>query len=90
VQHQQPLGDVDAAIGVDPDQVVVERGVVDLGQCDAVGDDRLPDSSWADIDGSTPLLSEKDTAAPMLAEPAEQGLLPSYDAVREYVASLRG
>jgi dTDP-4-dehydrorhamnose 3,5-epimerase len=43
-------------------------------------------------DGSpiTPQLSEKDTAAPTLAEAAEQGLLPSYDAVQEYVASLRG
>lgn len=37
----------------------------------------------------TPLLSEKDTAAPTLAEAAEQGLLPSYDAIQEYVASLR-
>jgi hypothetical protein len=31
------------AVGVDSDQVVVERGVVDLGQGDAVGDDRLPE-----------------------------------------------
>ena len=38
----------------------------------------------------TPLLSEKDTAAPSLAEAAERRLLPSYDAVQEYVASLRG
>jgi dTDP-4-dehydrorhamnose 3,5-epimerase len=37
----------------------------------------------------TPLLSEKDTAAPGLSEAAAQGLLPTYDAVQEYVASLR-
>lgn len=37
----------------------------------------------------TPLLSEKDTAAPSLSEAAAQGLLPTYDAVQEYVASLR-
>ncbi|GAA4434143.1 dTDP-4-dehydrorhamnose 3,5-epimerase [Georgenia halophila] len=34
------------------------------------------------------LLSEKDTDAPGLHEAAEQGLLPSYNAVREYVSSL--
>jgi dTDP-4-dehydrorhamnose 3,5-epimerase len=36
-----------------------------------------------------PLLSDKDTAAPSLSEAAAQGLLPTYDAVQEYVASLR-
>jgi hypothetical protein len=41
MQHQQPLGNVDTTIGVDPDQVVVEGDVVDLRQDDAVGDDRL-------------------------------------------------
>jgi hypothetical protein len=35
VQHQQPAASVDA------DQVVVERGMVDLGKGDAVGDDRM-------------------------------------------------
>ena len=42
-------------------------------------------------DGSTltPLLSEKDEAAPTLAEARDQGLLPTLDAVREYVTSLR-
>jgi dTDP-4-dehydrorhamnose 3,5-epimerase len=41
-------------------------------------------------DGSplTSLLSEKDTAAPTLAEAAEQGLLPTYDAVQDYLRSL--
>jgi dTDP-4-dehydrorhamnose 3,5-epimerase len=38
----------------------------------------------------TPQLSDKDTAAPTLAEAAEQGLLPRYDEVAAYVASLRG
>lgn len=38
----------------------------------------------------TPQLSEKDTAAPTLAEAAEQGLLPRYDEVRSYLESLRG
>jgi dTDP-4-dehydrorhamnose 3,5-epimerase len=37
----------------------------------------------------TPLLSDKDTAAPSLSEAAAQGLLPTYDAVQDYVASLR-
>ncbi|MFP3715041.1 dTDP-4-dehydrorhamnose 3,5-epimerase family protein [Puerhibacterium sp. TATVAM-FAB25] len=37
----------------------------------------------------TPLLSDKDTAAPSLSEAAAQGLLPTYEAVQDYVASLR-
>lgn len=43
-------------------------------------------------DGSAlqPLLSPKDEAAPTLAEAAATGLLPTADAVAEYVASLRG
>ncbi|HYQ76436.1 dTDP-4-dehydrorhamnose 3,5-epimerase [Cellulomonas sp.] len=36
----------------------------------------------------TPLLSEKDTAAPTLAEARAQGLLPDAAVVAEYVASL--
>lgn len=42
-------------------------------------------------DGSplTPLLSEKDEAAPSLAEAREQGLLPTLDAVQTYLTSLR-
>ncbi|MCA5892774.1 dTDP-4-dehydrorhamnose 3,5-epimerase family protein [Isoptericola sp. NEAU-Y5] len=42
-------------------------------------------------DGSplTPLLSDKDTAAPSLAEAQQQGLLPTANAVEEYLASLR-
>ena len=40
-------------------------------------------------DGLTPLLSPKDTAAPTLAEAAEQGLLPTYDACRAFYAALR-
>ncbi|WP_166850527.1 dTDP-4-dehydrorhamnose 3,5-epimerase family protein [Isoptericola sp. BMS4] len=42
-------------------------------------------------DGSalTALLSEKDTAAPSLAEARQQGLLPTLDGVEEYLASLR-
>jgi hypothetical protein len=30
MQHQQPLEDVDTTIGVDPDQVVVEGGMMDF------------------------------------------------------------
>ena len=37
-----------------------------------------------------PLLSAKDAGAPTLAEAAEQGLLPSYAACREFYASLAG
>lgn len=37
----------------------------------------------------TPLLSEKDAAAPTLAAAREQGLLPRYDEVEAYVATLR-
>ncbi len=39
-------------------------------------------------DGSplTPQLSAKDEAAPLLADAADQGLLPTWDAVREYLA----
>jgi len=36
-----------------------------------------------------PLLSAKDTEAPSLADAEEQGLLPSYDAVQSFLASLR-
>lgn len=47
---------------------------------------------WPQVarDGSpiTHQLSAKDTAAPTLAEAAEQGLLPRWDEVREFVARL--
>jgi dTDP-4-dehydrorhamnose 3,5-epimerase len=35
----------------------------------------------------TPILSDKDAAAPSLAEAATQGLLPSWDVARTYLAS---
>lgn len=43
-------------------------------------------------DGSpiTPQLSPKDAAAPTLAEAEAKGLLPSWDAVQEYVTTLKG
>ncbi|MCK9794977.1 dTDP-4-dehydrorhamnose 3,5-epimerase [Isoptericola sp. 4D.3] len=43
-------------------------------------------------DGSplTAQLSDKDTAAPTLAQAREQGLLPTRDAVQAHLASLRG
>jgi epimerase EvaD len=37
----------------------------------------------------SPVLSPKDTAAPTLAEAAEQGLLPTYDECRAFYATLR-
>lgn len=40
--------------------------------------------------GVAPLLSPKDQAAPTLAEAAEQGLLPRYEACQAYLAELRG
>ncbi|SFX16827.1 dTDP-4-dehydrorhamnose 3,5-epimerase [Streptomyces atratus] len=39
--------------------------------------------------GITPLLSDKDAAAPSLAEAEQQGLLPTYEACQEYYAQLR-
>ncbi|MER8001844.1 MULTISPECIES: dTDP-4-dehydrorhamnose 3,5-epimerase [unclassified Streptomyces] len=39
-------------------------------------------------EGITPLLSDKDAAAPTLAEAEAQGLLPSYEACRAYYAEL--
>lgn len=39
-------------------------------------------------DGFTPILSEKDTAAPTLAEAREQGLLPAYEDCVAYRSSL--
>ena len=46
------------------------------------------DLPWpADIE---PLLSDKDAAAPTLAEAERQGLLPSYDACLAFYESLRG
>ncbi|HEY5877857.1 MAG TPA: dTDP-4-dehydrorhamnose 3,5-epimerase [Nakamurella sp.] len=41
-------------------------------------------------DGIDFLLSDKDTAAPTLAQAAEQGLLPNWDTCRNYVDSLKG
>ena len=38
----------------------------------------------------TPLLSDKDAVAPLLAEAQERGLLPSYDEAQAFLASLRG
>jgi dTDP-4-dehydrorhamnose 3,5-epimerase len=40
--------------------------------------------------GVEPLLSPKDLAAPTLAEAQAAGLLPSYDACRDFYAELRG
>lgn len=40
-------------------------------------------------EGITPLLSDKDAAAPTLAEAEKQGLLPSYEACEAYYAQLR-
>ena len=40
-------------------------------------------------DGIEPLLSDKDAAAPTLAEAEAQGLLPSYDACLSYYETLR-
>jgi hypothetical protein len=45
VQHQQPLGDVDAAIGVDADQVIVESGVMERAM--RLATTGGPSSSWA-------------------------------------------
>jgi hypothetical protein len=42
VQFEQLLGEVDLIVRVDPDQVGVERGVVDLGEKQSVRNDRLP------------------------------------------------
>jgi dTDP-4-dehydrorhamnose 3,5-epimerase len=39
-------------------------------------------------DGVDFLMSEKDTAAPTLEQAAESGLLPTWDACRQYIASL--
>ncbi|MET7732514.1 dTDP-4-dehydrorhamnose 3,5-epimerase [Streptomyces sp. NPDC005402] len=40
--------------------------------------------------GLTPVLSDKDSAAPTLAEAEAKGLLPSYEACQAYQARLRG
>ena len=40
--------------------------------------------------GIEPLLSDKDAAAPALAEAERSGLLPSYDACLAYIQSLEG
>jgi hypothetical protein len=41
VQHEHPLRDVNAAVAVHADQVVVERSMVDPGEDKAVRDDSL-------------------------------------------------
>lgn len=40
---------------------------------------------WGKAEGLTPVLSEKDAAAPSLADAVELGILPRYDAVRAYL-----
>ena len=42
------------------------------------------------LDGMTPELSAKDSAAPTLAEAEESGLLPTWDACRAFIGSLAG
>jgi dTDP-4-dehydrorhamnose 3,5-epimerase len=42
----------------------------------------------AGLDDDGPVLSEKDAAAPSLAEAQARGLLPSYDACRDFYATL--
>ncbi|MGW5648348.1 dTDP-4-dehydrorhamnose 3,5-epimerase family protein [Saccharopolyspora sp. NPDC003752] len=44
---------------------------------------------WSDLDGE-PILSEKDRAAPGLAQAAEQGLLPDYETCLAHYESLCG
>ena len=40
-------------------------------------------------EGTAALLSPKDAAAPTLAQAAELGLLPTYDACKEFIATLK-
>jgi hypothetical protein len=42
MDFEQPVRDVDAEIWVNPDQVGIERRMMDLGQRQAIRDDRLP------------------------------------------------
>jgi len=42
MDSEQPIRDMDSVIGVDPDQMNIEGRMVDLGQRQAVRDDRLP------------------------------------------------
>ena len=42
MNFQQPLGDVNAEISIDADQVGVESGVVELRERQAIRDDWLP------------------------------------------------
>lgn len=47
--------------------------------------------SWplAGLDGGSPVLSEKDAAAPALSQALDAGLLPRYEDCRQYTAGLR-
>lgn len=47
------------------------------------------DIALAFPEGLDPVLSPKDTAAPTLSQARQAGLLPSYDACRKFVGSLR-
>jgi dTDP-4-dehydrorhamnose 3,5-epimerase len=44
---------------------------------------------WPNTDAGEPLLSERDAAAPTLAEAQVAGLLPSWDETRTFVDELR-
>jgi dTDP-4-dehydrorhamnose 3,5-epimerase len=48
------------------------------------------DLPWeTEADGVTPILSDKDAAAPTLAEAEQQGILPTYAECQAFYASLR-
>ncbi len=42
MDFEQPIGDMDSEIGVDPDQVGIERRMMDFRQRQPIRDDRLP------------------------------------------------
>ena len=41
MEHQQPLRDVDPAVGIDADQMAIKGGVMDLRKRDTVREHRL-------------------------------------------------
>jgi dTDP-4-dehydrorhamnose 3,5-epimerase len=45
--------------------------------------------NWPVVDGVTPRMSERDTAAPTLDQISASGLLPTWEETRTFIESLR-
>jgi hypothetical protein len=47
IEHEQPLRDLNPAVGIDANQMIIKGRVMDLREGDAVGEHRLPEKLMA-------------------------------------------